>query len=82
MRWLSSFFRDGLAPNDKLPGFAPAMGSFLAKLDERRPDRDQSMHTVDGGIKKEARLNVRLLGTSPDGEIVLLLKRERRTRMS
>ena len=75
IRWLSSFFHDGLAPNDKLPDLLQRWVRFWqTSLDGQSSEIKPCLPlTVESG---ESRLSVRLLRTSQDTEIVLLLKRE------
>jgi DNA-binding CsgD family transcriptional regulator len=75
IRWLSSFFRDGLAPNDRLPDLVQRWVRFWqTSLNGQSSEIKPCLPlTVESD---EARLCVRLLRTSQDGEVLLLLKRE------
>jgi DNA-binding CsgD family transcriptional regulator len=75
IRWLSSFFRDGLAPNDKLPDLLLRwVRSWQTSMNGQSSEITPCLPlTVESD---EARLSVRLLRTSHDTEVVLLLKRE------
>jgi len=74
-RWLSSFFREAPASNDQLPDRLRRwvrywQDSLDGKQSEHKPCTPL---TVESG---EGRLNIRMLETKPDGEVVLLLTRE------
>jgi DNA-binding CsgD family transcriptional regulator len=73
--WLSSFFRDGLALNEQLPDQLLRWVRFWqTSLDGKQSDiQPCSPLTVESA---EARLNIRMLTTSRDGEVLLLLSRE------
>ncbi len=75
LRLLSTFFRDDLAPNDQLPDRLLRWVRFWqTSLDGKRSDsRPCSPLIVESD---EARLNIRMLTTSRDGEVLLLLSRE------
>jgi DNA-binding CsgD family transcriptional regulator len=75
IRWLSSFFRDGPAPDDKLPDLLQRWVRFWqTSLNGQGYEMKPCLPlTVES---EEARLSVRLLSSSQDGEVVLLLKRE------
>src|ERR1700722_10886137 len=75
IRWLSAFFSDGLAPNNKLPDRILRWIRFWqTALDGKQSERKPfSPLTVESD---EARLNIRMLTTSRDGEVLLLLSRE------
>ena len=75
IRWLSSFFRDGIAPNDDLPDLLRRWVRFWqTALKGKRSDlKPCAPLTVES---EHGRLAVRLLKTSRDGEAVLLLKHE------
>ena len=73
--WLSSFFRDAPASNDQLPDRLRRwvrywQDSLEGKHSEPKPCTPL---TVESG---EGRLNIRMLETRPDGDVVLLLSRE------
>jgi DNA-binding CsgD family transcriptional regulator len=75
IRWLRSFFGDGMALDDQLPDLLRRwvrfrQASLAAKQSDSKPC---SPLTVESD---EARLNIRILETSRDGEVVLLLTRE------
>jgi DNA-binding CsgD family transcriptional regulator len=74
-QWLSSFFGDGIAPNDKLPDRLRRWVLFWqSSLDGKQSDvKPCSPLSVESD---QARLNIRMLKTSRDGEMVLLLSRE------
>jgi DNA-binding CsgD family transcriptional regulator len=75
IRWLSSFFRDDPARNDKLPDRLERWVRFCqTSMDGTQSEiKPCSPLTVES---EEARLEIRMLKTSRDGEVVLLLKRE------
>jgi DNA-binding CsgD family transcriptional regulator len=74
-RWLLSFFGDEVAPHDKLPDRLERWLRFWqASLDGKESNlKPCTPLTVDSD---GARLNIRLIKSSRDGEAVLLLKRE------
>jgi DNA-binding CsgD family transcriptional regulator len=76
IQWLSSFFHDdGLAPNDKLPDLLLRWVRFRqTSLEGRQSDVQPCSPLIvesDG-----ARLNIRMLKTSRNDEVLLLLSRE------
>ena len=75
MRWLSIFFRDDPARNDMLPDRLQRWVRFRQDSlnDGQSEIKACSPLTVES---EEARLNIWLLKTTRDGEVVLLLKRE------
>jgi len=73
--WLSSFFRDAPASKDQLPDrirrwLRFCQDSVEGKQSEPKP---YTPLMVESG---EGRLNIRMLETRPDGDVVLLLSRE------
>ncbi|MGD0119013.1 MAG: helix-turn-helix transcriptional regulator [Candidatus Binatus sp.] len=75
IRWLSSFFSDGIAPNDELPDRLRRWVRFWqTSLDGKQSElKTCTPLTVESA---DARLNIRLLKTSRDGEVILLLSHE------
>jgi DNA-binding CsgD family transcriptional regulator len=75
MQWLLTFFRDDPARNDKLPDRLERWILFCqTSMDGGQSEiKPCSPLTVES---EEARLDIRLLKTGRDGEVVLLLKRE------
>ena len=74
-RWLLNFFPPAIAPNDQLPDQLLRWVRFWqASLDGKCSEiKACSPLTVESD---QARLDVRMLETSRDGEVILLLKRE------
>jgi len=75
IRWLLSFFRDGMAPDDSLPDLLRRwvrfrQASLSGQQSESKPCSPLTVES-DG-----ERLNIRILETSRDGEVVLMLTRE------
>jgi DNA-binding CsgD family transcriptional regulator len=75
MQWLSSFFHDGLARNHKLPDLLQRWVRFRqTSLDGKQSDIQSCVPlTVES---ERARLNIRMLKTSRDDEVILLMSRE------
>jgi DNA-binding CsgD family transcriptional regulator len=75
IRWLSSFFYDGLGPNHRLPDQLLRWVRFWqTSLDGEQSDAQPcSPLTVESD---HARLNIRMLTTSRPDEVLLLLSRE------
>jgi DNA-binding CsgD family transcriptional regulator len=75
IRWLSSFFRDAPASKDQLPDRLRRWVRFWQdSLDSKQSEpKPCTPLTVESG---EGRLNIRMLETRPDGDVVLLLSRE------
>jgi DNA-binding CsgD family transcriptional regulator len=75
MQWLLTFFRDDPARNDKLPDRLERWVRFWqSSMDGKHSEvKPRTPLTVES---QEARLDIRLLKTGRDGELVLLLKLE------
>jgi DNA-binding CsgD family transcriptional regulator len=75
IRWLSSFFRDDLEPNHKLPDLLLRWVRFWQTSADGKQSgvRPCSPLTVESN---GARLNIRMLTTSRPDEVMLLLSRE------
>ena len=74
-RWLSSFFEDEMGQGDKLPERLRRWVRFWqTSLEGRQSEvKPRAPLTVESD---QARLNIRMLETSQDGEVVLLLQHQ------
>ena len=75
LRWLSSFFGEDKAHNDELPDRLQRWVRFCQSSLDGMQSEVKPLSPLTVGTD-DARLNIRLLSTRPDGEVVLLLKRE------